>query len=276
MELGLAIFATDRTPPPHAIARLAEDRGFESLFFPDHTHIPASRETPFIYDTPLPDHYPRCFDPFVAMASAAAVTERLRVGAGVCLLMERDPIVTAKQAACIDHLSGGRLIFGVGAGWNHEEMRNHGTDPGTRFRVLRERVEAVREIWSQDEASYSGEFVSFERIWSWPKPVQKPHPPILIGGWGPKAEERVLAYGDGWVPRSLDNDDELLGRVARLRERAGRPVPVTIGIAPTDTARLARYREAGIDRCYFYLPSAGEREILDRLDEIEYAIRPLR
>jgi probable F420-dependent oxidoreductase len=276
MDLGLAIFATDQTPHPHEIARLAEDRGFESLFFPDHTHIPASRKTPFIYDQPLPDYYPRLYDPFVAMASAAAVTETLKVGVGVCLLIERDPIVTAKQAACIDHLSGGRLILGVGAGWNLEEMENHGTDPTRRFKLLRERVEAVREIWTNDEASYHGEFVDFEDIWSWPKPVQDPHPPILIGGWGPKAEERVLRYGDGWIPRSLDDDDELISRVKSLRERSDRPLNVTVSVAPTDTARLEKYREGGIDRCYFYLPAAGQQEILDRLAEIEAAIEPLR
>jgi probable F420-dependent oxidoreductase len=210
------------------------------------------------------------------MASAAAVTEKLKVGVGVCLLIERDPIITAKQAACIDHLSGGRLILGVGAGWNLEEMENHGTDPKRRFKLLRERVEAVREIWTQDKASYHGEFVDFEDIWSWPKPVQKPHPPILVGGWGPKAEERVLRYGDGWIPRSLDDDDELVSRVKNLRERSDRPLNVTVSVAPTDTARLEKYRDGGIDRCYFYLPAAGHKEILERLSEIEAAIEPLR
>lgn len=276
MEFGLAIFATDKTPAPAEIARLAEDRGFESLWFPDHTHIPAARKTPFIYDEPLPDHYSRLYDPFVAMASAATATEKLRVGVGICLLIERDPIITAKQAASIDRLSGGRLILGVGAGWNVEEMSNHGTDPKTRFRLLRERVEAVRTIWTEEEASYSGELVNFERIWSWPKPVQDPHPPILIGGWGPKAEERVLAYGDGWIPRSLPDDDELISRVASLRERSPRPLNVTVSIAPTDTSRLEKYRDGGIDRCYFYLPPAGHPEILERLGEIERAIEPLR
>ena len=268
MKLGAAIFPTDETLPPQDVARLCEERGFESLWFPEHTHIPASRATPYPAGGDLPSMYWRSLDPFVALTAAAVATTTLRLGTGICLVIERDPIVTAKEVASLDLLSGGRVEFGVGAGWNREEMRNHGTDPRVRMAVLAERVEAIKAIWTQSEASFSGEYVSFDRIWSWPKPVQDPHPRVWVGGNGPTVEDRVLAFGDGWMPNVVD-DDELIGRIAALRSRAGFDVPVSINASPRRPERLARYAEAGVERAIFYLPSAGRAEIEQRMDAVQ-------
>jgi probable F420-dependent oxidoreductase len=272
MKLGAAVFPTDETLLPGEVARLVEERGLESLWFPEHTHIPASRETPYPAGGDLPSMYWRTLDPFVALTAAAAATTRLRLGTGICLVVERDPIITAKEVASLDLLSGGRVEFGVGAGWNREEMRNHGTDPRVRMALMAERVEAIKEIWTHDEASYHGEHVSFDRIWSWPKPVQSPHPRVWVGGNGPTVEDRVLRFGDGWMPNVID-DDELLGRIAALRSRAGRDVPVTINASPRRPERLARYAEAGVERALFYLPSAGREEIEARLDDVQASWR---
>lgn len=194
------------------------------------------------------------------------------MGTGICLVVQRDPIITANEVASLDHLSGGRVLFGVGAGWNREQMANHGTDPRRRFDVLRERVEAMQAIWTQDEATYKGEFVSFERIRSWPKPLQRPHPPILVGGDGPTVFDRVLSYGDGWYPNASGGDDEgLLARVAKLRRRAteaGREVTVTLNMTPARAANLARYVEAGIERVIFRLPQGDIAAIESRVDEV--------
>src|ERR671936_1276605 len=184
MRFGVAMFPTDYSMEPAELARMAEERGFESLFFPEHTHIPASRRTPYPPGGELPDEYSHTLDPFVALTAAAAATERLRIGTGICLVVERDPIVTAKEVASLDRLSGGRFLFGVGAGWNREEMANHGTDPRRRHELMRERVEAMKAIWTEDEASYHGRYVDFDRIWAWPKPLQRPHPPVIVGGNG--------------------------------------------------------------------------------------------
>jgi probable F420-dependent oxidoreductase len=271
VDLGLAIFATDESATPAWLARRAEDAGFESLFFPEHTHIPASRETAYPIGGELPREYSRMLDPFVAAAQAAAVTERLRVGTGICLVNQRHPITCAKAGASIDHLSGGRFLFGVGAGWNREEMQNHGIDPGTRFGLMGERIEAIRAIWVEDEATFTGRDVSFERIWSWPKPVQRPHPPILVSGNGARVLDRVLAHGDHWMPNIVDGDEALLRRVENLRERAraaGRTVGVTVNAAPSRPERLARYAEAGIERCVFFVPSASTDAVERRIERI--------
>src|SRR6202042_229063 len=217
MEFGETIFPTHDAIKPGDVARLAEERGQESLFFPEHTHMPAGH-TPHPSGRPLPRHYSHTFDLFVAATAAVSATSRLRVGSGVCLVIQRDPITTAKEVASVDYLSGGRFEFGVGAGWNREEMANHGTDPRRRMDLLRERVEAMKEIWTSDEASYAGEYASFERIWSWPKPAQRPHPPVLIGGNGPGVVDRVLAFGDAWFPNY--GRSGILDRVAELRSRA--------------------------------------------------------
>jgi probable F420-dependent oxidoreductase len=201
----MGYFPTHDGMGPGVVARLVEERGQDALFFAEHTHIPASRETPYGRGGELPVKYWHTYDLFVALTAAAAATTKLRVGSGICLVVERDPITAARDVASVDHLFGGRLEFGVGAGWNREEMRNHGTDPRTRMALLRERVEAMQAIWTQDEASYSGKFVNFDRIWSWSKPAQRPYPPVRVGGDGPTVLDPVLAFGDGWFPNYRPN-----------------------------------------------------------------------
>jgi probable F420-dependent oxidoreductase len=262
VRFGLTIFPTDYAIAPAELARAAEDAGFEALLFAEHTHIPASRDTPRPGGGELPRRYWHTLDPFVALTAAAMATERLRVGTGICLVVERDPITTAKEVASVDLLSGGRFEFGVGAGWNREEMRNHGTDPDRRFSLMRERIEAMKAIWTQDEAEYHGEHVDFDPIWSWPKPVQQPHPPILVGGTGPKALDRVLRYGDEWMPNRVADPADLAPRIAELRERAGRHVPVTYFGADASDEFVAALAAAGVDRTLLQLPDAGADEVL--------------
>ncbi len=269
MNFGVAIFPTEDVQDPPEIARMAEERGFESLLFPEHTHIPASRESPWPGGRELPPEYSRTYDPFVALSVAAAATDRLLIGTGVCLVIERDPIVTAKEVASLDRLSGGRFLFGVGAGWNVEEMRNHGTDAGKRFGIMRDRIDAMKAIWTQEEASYSGRYVSFERIWCWPKPLQRPHPPILVGGNGPRVLDRVLAFGDEWMPNRVA-DDQLVARIDELDSRArqiGRAaIPVTVvGMTP-DLARIERLQRGGVHRVVFWLPAQGRDEVEEAFD----------
>jgi probable F420-dependent oxidoreductase len=270
MHFGVAIFATEDVQEPAELARMAEARGFESLFFPEHTHIPASRETPYPGGGELPPEYSRTYDPFVALTAAACATVRLRIGTGICLVIERDPIITAKEVASIDRLSGGRFLFGVGAGWNAEEMRNHGTEPSERFGIMRERIEAMKAIWTQEEASYSGRHVEFERIWCWPKPVQSPHPPVLVGGNGPRVLERVAAYGDEWMPNRV-KDDVLPGRVAelhRLAEERGRHGLAVTLVAPMRTPDgLESLEKAGVHRLVSWLPAHGHDAVERALDE---------
>jgi probable F420-dependent oxidoreductase len=271
LENGVTTFPTHDAMPPGELARLVESRGHRYLFYSEHTHIPASRETPFPGGEPLERKYWNTYDVFVALAVAAAATTSLRVGSGICLITQRDPITTAKEAASIDHMSGGRFELGVGAGWNREEMRNHGTDPDTRFALMAERVQAMKAIWTQDEASFAGDHVAFDRIWSWPKPAQRPHPPVLVGGLGPKVADRVLAYGEGWMPFPFDG---MLDRVAELRRRAadaGRAVTVCVSGAPADPAVLEGYLEAGIDRVLFELPAAGRGPVERALEQAETA-----
>jgi probable F420-dependent oxidoreductase len=274
VDFGVSYFPTDESVEPAELARMAEERGFESVFVTEHTHIPASRETAYPAGGDLPGEYWRIYDPFVALTAMAMATERIRVGTAICLLIERDPISTAKEVASLDRLSGGRFLFGVGAGWNLEEMRNHGTDPDQRFRILRERVEACRAMWTQEEASYHGEFVDFERIVSRPAPLQEPHPPVLVGGNGPRVLERVIAFGDAWFPNRIPPDDAMIARVEELQqlgEQAGRgPIPVTIQIPPKDPAVLSRYEEAGVTRAVHMLRAAdgSARDSAERkLDE---------
>ena len=269
MDTGVAIFPTHDAITPADVARLAEERGQSALFFPEHTHIPASRQTPYPGGKELPRRYVHTYDLFVAVTAALTATSRLRVGSGVCLVIERDPIVTAKEVASVDVLSGGRFEFGVGAGWNREEMANHGTDPRRRMAVLRERVEAMKEIWTADEASYSGDFVRFDRIWSWPKPAQRPHPPVLIGGEGPTVADRVLAFGDGWFP---NHSRSVIGRAAELKARADRPIALHVMGVPADPAVLEAYAAAGFERAVHWLPSAGKGPVERELEKFEAAI----
>jgi probable F420-dependent oxidoreductase len=272
MEIGLAILLADYSMPPARLARLAEERGFESLFVAEHTHIPASRESPYSGGGELPREYSHTLDPFVALAAAATATERLKVGTGICLVVERDPITTAKEVATLDHVSGGRFLFGVGAGWNREEMRNHGTDPRRRFSIMRERIEAMKAIWTEDEAEYHGEHVDFDPIWSWPKPVQRPHPPVLVGGLGEKVFDRVLAYGDEWMPNRVKSPDALAERITELQRRAeeagrGR-IPVTVFHAKPEERFVEGLRAIGVGRCLLYLQPDEPGEVERRLDEL--------
>ncbi len=266
------MFPTHDAIDPASLAREAQDRGFESLFFPEHTHIPVSRATPYPGGGELPRMYCHTYDLFVALTAAATATTTLRVGSGVCLVIERDPIVTAKEVASLDHLSAGRLIFGVGAGWNREEMANHGTDPRTRMTLLTERVAAMKEIWTSDEAQFHGRYVDFDPIWSWPKPAQRPHPPVLVGGMGPTVEDRILEVGDGWLAQnvSLDTIDDFARRAAELQRRAaaaGRdPIPITLFGAWKSREAVDRYADAGITRVLFLLPPGGIDEVLPRMD----------
>jgi probable F420-dependent oxidoreductase len=267
VEHGIALFPTAYSVQPADIARMTEERGFESLWFTEHTHIPASRETPWPGGAELPREYSQIYDPFVALSFAAAATERIRIGTGVCLVIEHDPIVLAKAVASLDRLSGGRFIFGVGAGWNREEMRNHGTDPARRFSVMRERVEAMKAIWTQDEAEYHGEHVDFDPIWSWPKPLQEPHPPVFVGGTGEKVIDRVLRYGDGWIPNRISSPEELKQRIELLREHAGREVPVAFFGAKPEERAVERLAWAGVDRVIYYVsPDASPGEVERMLD----------
>lgn len=269
MRFGLFMFPTHDAVGPGELARLAEERGFESLFFPEHTHIPTSRRSPYPGGGELPREYIHTLDLFVALTAAASATRRLRIGSGICLVVERDPIVLAKEVASLDHLSGGRVLFGVGAGWNREEMANHGTDPDRRFGLLRERVEAMKAIWSQDEAEYHGRFVDFDPLWSWPKPIQRPHPPVLVGGMGPRVLDRVLAYGDEWFPNRQDGLEDRIAELQHRAREAGRePVGVTLFRATPEREALARHAAAGVTRCVFGLPAAGADEVTARLDEL--------
>jgi probable F420-dependent oxidoreductase len=272
LQFGVASFPSHEAMRPGDLARLVEERGHRWLFYSEHTHIPAARATPFPGGGPLLRKYSRSYDLFVALTAAAAATTSLRVGSGICLLVQRDPIITAKEVASLDHLSGGRVELGVGAGWNREEMANHGTDPRTRFALLRERVEAMREIWCHDEASYHGEHVDFDRIWSWPKPMQRPGPPVLVGGLGPTVLDRVLAFGDGWLP---SHSLELGPRVRELRERSlaiGRHLPVVVSAVPPDPRAVEAYAAMGVDRLHFALPAAGQGPVERALDAIETAL----
>jgi probable F420-dependent oxidoreductase len=269
MDFGVGYFPTHDGMTPGAVARFVEERGQSALFFAEHTHIPGSRESQWPGGGDLPQKYWHSYDLFVALTAAAEATSRLRVGSGICLVVERDPITTAKEVASVDSLSGGRLEFGVGAGWNREEMQNHGTDPRRRMALMRERVEAMKEIWTQQEASYSGDFVQFDRIWSEPKPAQRPHPPILVGGSGPTVLDRVLAFGDSWFPNYRDLKDE---RVEELRSRAERRIDVDVIGMPPKAEAIDRCARLGVRRTNMWLPTGGRSTVERNLEEWEAAI----
>ncbi len=275
MQFGAYMFSTDYSMSPDDLARVLEDRGFESMWVPEHTHIPASRQTPFPGGTDLPKMYWHTYDPFVALTAAAAATTNLKLGTGISLIIERDPIILAKEVASVDMISGGRLIFGIGGGWNVEEMANHGTLYRSRWRLLRERILAMKEIWTQEEAEFHGEFVNFDKIWSYPKPVQKPHPPIIMGGDGPTTFDRVVEFCDGWMPiggRAAQGPSlpEKIALLKRQAEEAGRdPASISITIFGTrpDPDLLQRMKEAGVDRVVFSLPSEEKDTVLPLIDE---------
>jgi probable F420-dependent oxidoreductase len=270
VKFGIVMFPTDYAIDPVTLGRAVEERGFDALFLPEHTHIPTSRRTPWPGGAELPREYSHTHDPFVALAAVAATTERIKLGTGICLVTQRDPITLAKEVASLDFLSGGRVLFGVGAGWNIEEMEDHGTDPGSRFRLMRERIMAMKEIWTKDEAEYHGKLVDFDPIWSWPKPVQQPHPPIYVGGNGKYTLKRVIDYGDAWLPIPMRSETPLSEQVKRLNEmaeEAGRGhIPVTVyGTVPREEV-IGHYADIGIDRCMFWLPPVPEAEAMPQLD----------
>jgi len=277
MHYGVVMFATHYAIRPDELARAVEARGFESLWVPEHTHIPASRRSPWPGGPDLPKEYWHSYDPFVALTMAAAVTTKIKLGTGICLVVERDPITTAKEIASLDHLSGGRFIFGIGGGWNAEEMEHHGTAFKTRWRVLRERVLAMKEIWAKEEAEFHGQFVNFDKIWSHPKPAQKPHPPILMGGDGPTTFDRVLEFCDGWMPIAVRTGPALIDKIAVLQNRAkaaGRkPIPVTAFMVKPDRAALDPLEAAGVERAIFGVPSEGSDQVLPMLDAYAKLIR---
>ncbi|MFB6601973.1 LLM class F420-dependent oxidoreductase [Streptomyces noursei] len=264
MRFGVSTFLTDRGTAPTALARAVEERGLDSLFVAEHTHIPVARRTPYPRGGELPEIYYRTLDPFVALAAAAAVTDRILLGTGIALVVQRDPITTAKEVASLDLVSGGRAVFGIGVGWNEEEMANHGTDPRTRGRLVDERLRAIRELWTQEKAEFHGEFVDFDPVYSWPKPVQRPHPPIYVGG-GEGAFPRVAALGDAWLANGVP-PGQLGPQIARMRNTAGRDVPVTVYGVPADPAVIEEYARLDVERLLFSLPTVPEAETLTHLD----------
>ena len=275
MELGISIFPTEYSVAPTDLAVACEERGFDSLWIPEHSHIPVSRLTPWPGGGDLPQQYYDCMDPFVALAAAAAVTKTIKLGTGICLVIQRDPIQMAKEVATLDQISGGRVLFGVGGGWNADEIANHGTEFKTRFKVMGERIAAMKAIWTEDEAEYHGEYVNFDRIIARPKPVQKPYPPIIVGGGFPHSARRVIEYGDGWIPiggRDLDIVG-LLAEFHKMARDAGRdPEALGVSIFGLNSANIsedeiARYRDAGVERIVFMLPSQDRNAVMPMLDQ---------
>jgi probable F420-dependent oxidoreductase len=280
MHCGVTMFPTDYSIQPHDLAVEAEARGFESMWLPEHSHIPTSRKSPWPGGGELPKYYYDSYDPFVSLAAAAAVTKKIKLGTGICLVIERDPIHTAKEVSTLDRLSNGRVLFGIGGGWNAEEMANHGTAFETRFKLMRERIQAMKEIWTQSKPKFAGELVKFDEMMQWPKPVQKPHPPIIVGGAFPHAARRAVAYGDGWIPiggRGLDPLDAL-AQFRKMAKDAGRdPAALSFDVfaAPREADALKRYRDADVTRAIWMFPSKGREEVLPMLDQCAALMRQL-
>jgi len=278
-RFGVTIFPTDYAISPMELAIAVEERGLDSLFFPEHTHIPASRKTPFPGGTELPRMYSHTHDPFVALGACAAVTKRIRLGTGICLVIERDPITLAKEVASLDLLSNGRVVLGVGAGWNREEMENHGADFKNRWKIVREKVLAMRAIWTQDAAEFHGEFVNFDPIWSYPKPVQAGGPPIWIGANSPWVFDRIADYADGWMPiGGLGSGNmERLEEALASRGRSVEDLDLALFGAPTDYEQLMGRIDQGFDELVFTLPDGDAAKVLPVLDRIaELAARARR
>ena len=273
MRTGVFYFPTEYGIETGELARALEERGFDSLFLCEHTHIPVSRRSPFPGGGELPKRYKHTHDPFVALSFAAAATRTLLLGTGVCLVPQRDPIITAKSVASLDRLSGGRFLFGVGGGWNVEEMENHGARYPTRFRLMEERIRAMQALWTEEEASFHGEFVDFDPVWCYPKPVQRPHPPVLLGGETDYTLKRVAAFCQGWFPRAGGEFDPKVARerLRRVAEGAGRDpagLSITVFRAPPEAGKLDAYRGAGIERVLLEVPDLDRDGILRRLDEL--------
>ena len=257
MNYGVIVFLTDQTVRPAELGRAVEDRGFESIWIGEHSHIPVATRSPWPGGPVYPESYRRFVDAFVSLSAMAGVTSRLKLGTCITLVPARDPIILAKQVASLDYVSKGRVLFGIGGGWNLEEIANHGIDPVQRWKVMRERILAMKEIWTKDAAEYHGKSVNFDPIWSWPKSVQKPHPPILVAGEGEYALRRVVDYGDGWMPilgRSSGPIEASIRRLNELAEAAGRDsIPISVVRVPPDPAGIERMRAAGVSRAVFGL-----------------------
>ena len=272
MDIGIFSYNADYGMEPSSLARACEERGFESLWVGEHTHIPAGRKTPFPGGGNLPKPYYHMADPFVSLAMAAAVTTTLKLGTGVCLVVQHDPIVLAKTVSTLDRLSGGRFLFGIGGGWNADEMENHGFAFDRRWKLLRERIEAMKVIWTEEQASYAGEFVQFEQIISHPKPLQTPHPPVLMGGATERSLDRVARYCDGWMPIDVLIKDPVpyVAKLRRVVEDAGRdPAALSLSIfcqLRTDADKLKRYQDAGFSRAILATPVGDAERVLPRLD----------
>jgi probable F420-dependent oxidoreductase len=280
MQIGISMFITDYAIHPADLGRAIEERGFHSMWVPEHTHIPTSRKSPWGGGPVLPDHYKQSLDPFLALTAAATVTSRIKLATGICLIVERDPIHTAKEVATLDYLSKGRVILGIGGGWNAEEMANHGTAFATRFELMRERVEAIKTIWTNDIAEYRGSYVNIEPMWCWPKPVQKPHPPIILGGGFPQGPRRAFQYGDGWMPIGGRDFDPLsvVSRYRQMAAEAGRDpasVPMSVFGPKHELDTLKSIRDAGIERTVLAIPTLGRDEALKALDACAVLMRGL-
>jgi probable F420-dependent oxidoreductase len=280
MKFGASMFFTDYSMTPAALARAVEDRGFDILWAPEHSHIPLSRKTPFVMGGDLPKRYYDTMDPFVTLTVAAMATTKLKVGTGVCLIAQRDPIQTAKLVASIDQVSNGRFVFGVGNGWNQDEMENHGTTFATRHKLARERIEAMKAIWTQTKPEYHGEFVDFGPMMTWPKPVQKPHPPIVVGGAFPYSARRAIRYGDGWMPQVTPTATtplpDLIPRFRQMAAEAGRDpasLAISIGGQAPDIDLIKRYQDLDVERVSVSLLSEKEDTILPVLDQWVAVIR---
>jgi len=272
MRVGVLYFPTDYGIDIRELARAAEERGFDSLFLPEHTHIPKSRRTPFPGGGDLPKAYSHTHDPFVALSFAAAATRKILLGTGICLIPQRDPIVTAKCVASLDQLSNGRFVFGIGGGWNVDEMENHGARYETRFKLMRERILAMKALWTEQEAAFHGEMVNFDAVWLYPKPMQQPHPPILLGGSSDYTLKRVVEFCNGWFPIARPGFKpkeaiERLRRVASAAERNFSTLTISVFGAPADKAALTEYRDAGIHRAVLPIPDLTRDEIMGLLDK---------
>ena len=270
MDFGASIFFTDYSIAPAALAPAMEARGFESLWAPEHSHIPTSRRSAYPGGGDLPKSYYDVLDPFVALSAAAMVTNRLKLGTGVCLVIQRDTIQTAKLVASLDQISGGRFLFGIGGGWNAEEMEDHGTEFATRFKKMREQIEAMVQIWTRSKAEYHGEFVKFDPMMTWPKPIQKPHPPVIVGGAFPHAARRAIRYGQGWIPiAGRGNVIDQIPAFRQMAQEAGRDpatLPISMFSAKEDLDTLKRFRDLNVARVTVALPSAKADEVLPILD----------
>ena len=280
MQFGASLFFTDYSMSPSALAAALEVRGFESIWAPEHSHIPLSRKSQWGGGGELPKKYYDVMDPFVTLTAAAMATTTLRLGTGVCLVQQRDPIQTAKLVASIDQISNGRFLFGVGIGWNQDEMENHGVAFDSRAKLAREKIEAMKAIWTQSKAEYHGEFVNFDPMMAWPKPAQKPHPPIIVGGAFPHGARRALRYGDGWIPLSgraaYGDIAEYLPRFRQMASEAGRDlatVPLSMFAVPEDLDTMKRYGDLGISRVVVSLESESAEKILPILDRWAEIIR---